>query len=39
METYSDLACNFSKRDRVAVEETWKELATLLNAEGPHQKN
>lgn len=39
MESHPDLAKNFSKGDRVAVEEKWKELTTLLNAEGPPQKD
>ncbi|XP_053968032.1 uncharacterized protein LOC128869486 [Anastrepha ludens] len=38
MESHTDLAKNFSKGDRVAVEEKWKELTTL-NAEGPPQKD
>ncbi|XP_017472035.1 PREDICTED: uncharacterized protein LOC108363249 [Rhagoletis zephyria] len=39
MEENPDLAKNFVKGDRVIAEEKWKELTTLLNAEGPPQKD
>ncbi|XP_053967783.1 uncharacterized protein LOC128869271 [Anastrepha ludens] len=39
MESHPDLAKNFSKGDRVAVEEKWKELTTLLNAKELPQKD
>ncbi|XP_017477421.1 PREDICTED: uncharacterized protein LOC108367340 [Rhagoletis zephyria] len=39
MESHQDLAKNFVKSDRVNAEEKWKELAMLLNAEGPPQKD